>query len=408
VKKNWPYYIILLLVVVFLYRVSKSASGKQIDWAEDYTGSSKSPFGCYVMKDYLENMLESKVEEVDKTVYEKLNESGIHSGQNYVFINSEFSPSRQDVKELCRFVSTGNTVFISARDFGALSDTLNVRTGDPMIFDIAKDSITTFSGAVNSGSKFAEANLVNPNLRLTKNAGFDHTTYTVIFASVDTAKTTVLGTDGNDYANYVRVNFGRGQFLLHTLPDAFGNYYAADRSTSRYLFRSLSYLPDQPTFFDEHYKAGRFENMDSRRYILSEPALKLGYLIVIFAGLIALFFGGKRRQRPVPVVVPPSNSTLEFVEQVGTLYYRQGNHTDIVKKKINYFLESIRSRFFTQTNFFDDKFLERMENLSGAPKDQVRHLFATVDYLRNSPGCGEKDLKNLERLIWEFNQRSKR
>ena len=93
---------------------------------------------------------------------------------------------------------------------------------------------------------------------------------------------------------------------------------------------------------------------------------------------------------------------------MGVLYYNQGNHADIVRKKINYFLESIRSRFFTQTNIFDDKFLERMENLSGAPKDQVRHLFATVDYLRNSQGCGEKDLKNLDKLIWEFNKRSKR
>lgn len=406
-KKNWPYYLVLLLVVAFLYRVSQQAARKQIDWNENYTGKSKVPFGCYVARDFIGDLLTSDVEDVDKTIYVALVDSS-YRNTNYVFVNSDFSPSKEDINKLCEFVANGNTVLVSARTFGSLADTLKFYVGDPLMFDISKDSITTFGGAVSSGSKFAEANLVNPNLHLTKNAIFDHTTYTTVFVKVDTANTLVLGVNGEDHPNYIRVNFGKGQFLLHTFPDAFGNYYAADRPTSKYLFRVLSYLPDHPTFFDEHYKTGRRENDDSRRYVFSEPALKLGYVVVVVAGLIGLFFGGKRRQRPVPIVAPPTNSTLEFVEQVGVLYYRQGNHSDIVRKKINYFLESVRSRFFTQTNVFDDKFLERMENLSGTPKDMVRHLFAAIDYLRNTKGCSEKDLKNLDKLIWEFNQRSKR
>lgn len=406
-KKNWPYYLVLLLVVVFLYRVSQSASRKQIDWTENYTGKSTIPFGCFIVRDYLEDMMSAGVEDVDKTAYVNLVDTALR-GQNYIFINNYFEPTAQDIIQLCRFAGAGNTVMVSARSFGFLHDTLHFAVGDPMLYDIQSDSITTFGGAMNSGSAFVEANLVNPNLHLAKNAVFGKTTYATVFTMVDTVNTTVLGTNEGGHANFIRINYGKGQFLVHTLPDAFANYYAADKPTQRYLFRVLSYLPDQPTFFDEHYKTGRVEHKDSRRYLLSEPALKLAYLIVIIAGLIALFFGGKRRQRPVPVVAPPGNSTLEFVEQVGVLYYRQGNHADIIKKKINYFLESIRTRFYAQTIVFDDKFLERMENLSSVPKDQVRHLFATIDYLRNTPGAGERDLKKLEELIWQFNQRSKR
>lgn len=406
-KKNWPYYIVLLLVVAFLYRVSEKASRKQISWNENYTAASKIPFGCYVTRDYLDEIITAGVEEVDKTAYVHLVDSA-YKNKNYIFINSEFEPTAQDIIQLCRFAGAGNTVFVSARSFGFLQDTLHFYVGDPMLYYIQNDSINTIGGALNSGSAFVEANLIHPTLHLTKNAVYDRTTYGSVFTSFDTLKTTVLGVDASGAANYVKIPFGNGEFLLHTLPDAFANYYAADKPTQRYLFRALSYLPDRPTFFDEHYKVGRIQNEDTRRYLLSEPALKLGYIVVVIAGLIALFFGGKRRQRPVPVVTPPANSTLEFVEQVGVLYYRQGNHADIVKKKINYFLESVRTRFYTQTNVFDDKFLERMESLSGTPKDQVRHLFSTVDYLRNSQGAGERDLKNLEKLIREFNQRSKR
>lgn len=406
-KKNWPYYLVLLLVVAFLYRVSQKASRKQIDWSENYTGASKVPFGCFIVRDYLDDMITAGVEDVDKTAYVQLVDSAYRS-KNYVFINDHFQPTAQDIIQLCRFAGAGNTVMVSARSFGFLEDTLHFFVGDPLFFDIENDSINTFGGAVNSGSAFAEANLVNPNLHLNKNAVFGRTRYTSVFTRFDTTHTTILGVDAQGKANFIKVAFGNGQFLVHTLPDAFANYYAADKPTQRYLFRALSYLPDHETFFDEHYKSGRIQNRDTRRYLFSEPALKLGYLIVIIAGLIALFFGGKRRQRPVPVVTPPTNSTLEFVEQVGVLYYNQGNHADIIKKKINYFLESIRTRFYTQTNVFDDKFLERMESLSAVPKDQVRHLFATVDYLRTSQGAGERDLKNLEKLIREFNERSKR
>jgi hypothetical protein len=407
-KRNWPYILVLLLVVVFLVRVSKKDTQRTIRWDEDYTGSSKSPFGCYVVKDFLDEIVPAGVEDVDKTAYVQLTEQE-YSNHNYVFINSEFQFSAQDVIQLCKFAEKGNTVFISARDFGQfLEDTLKFRLDDPLMLKINQDSVTTLGGAVSSGSQNTEANLVNPSLHLSHNAVFDRTSYTTVFVRVDTAKTTVLGVDAGNFVNYIKVKFGKGQFLLHSLPDAFGNYYAADKRTSKYLFRALSYLPDQTTFFDEHYKVGYVQNRDSRRYVLSEPALKLAYLIVIIIGLIALFFGGKRRQRAVKVVAPPTNATLEFVEQIGVLYYRQGNHSDIVRKKINYFLESVRSRFFTQTNVFDEKFLERLHNLSGVPRDQVQHLFATIDYLRTTQGAGEKDLKNLEQLIWDFNQRSKR
>jgi hypothetical protein len=397
---------VLLLVVAFLYRVSKKESLKQISWKENYTSASKDPFGCYVVRDYLDELISAGVKEVDKTAYVHLVDSS-YKGKNYIFINSTFEPTAPDIYQLCQFVSAGNTVFVSAGYFGFLQDTLHLAVGDPLFYTM-NDSMATMKNAINNGSAFVEANLVNPNLKLAHNAVFDRTTYATVFVKLDTAHTTVLGVDANGETNFIKVSFGKGEFMLHTLPDAFANYYAADKPTQRYLLRALSYLPDRPTFFDEHYKIGRVQNTDPRKFVFSEPALKLSYLVLVIAGLIALFFGGKRRQRPVPVVAAPANSTLEFVEQVGVLYYRQGNHADIIKKKINYFLESIRTRFYTQTTTFDDKFLERMENLSAVPKDQVRHLFATIDFLRTSQGAGEKDLKNLEKLVREFNDRSKR
>lgn len=406
-KRNWPYILVLLLVVFMLFRMSRSSSRRQVIWSENYTWQSKNALGCYVTNDFIDAMMDGQTEIVDKTAYQLLADSQ-YVNSNYVFVNSDFNPSAQDVMQLCRFVSRGNNVMISARDFGFLKDTLKVIVTDPLYFDMYGDSTYTMGQLVDKGSRYLEANLVNPHLRLEKNARFDHTTFATVFASVDTAHTTLLGTDADSNANFIRVKMGNGSFYLHTLPDAFGNYYATDSATAQYMFRALSYLPKQHTFLDAHYKVGRVMNDDPRRYLLSDPALKLAYLVLIITGFLVLLFGGKRRQRPVPVLALPTNTTLEFVEQVGALYYRQGNHADIAHKKIAYFLESVRSRFYVPTQVFDERFLNRIESVSGLPQQEVRHLFSTIDYLRTTTGCSDKDLKNLEQLIRTFNQRSKR
>lgn len=406
-KKNWPYFLLLALVLFVLFRASQSNRNKHIDWRENYTSQSKAPFGTNVSRQFLEDLMNDSLTEVNKTAYVQLAGKKF-SKHNYIFVNDIFSPTATDVLQLCRFASEGNSVFISARSFGLLSDTLKVQTDDALFVDYDPDTNITVSTMMQNGTEFIEANLTSPTLHLKENAVFDHTQYGSVFAQFDTAHTLVLGTNGKKLANYVRIKMGKGEFLLHTVPDAFANYYAANRPTAKYLFGTLSYLPAQSTFLDAYYKTGRTENTDTRRYIMSEPALRLAYYILIIAGIIGLFFGGKRRQRPVPVLAPPTNSTLEFVEQVGVLYYRQGNHMDIAAKKINYFLESIRSRFYVQTTSFNDIFLERISNLSGIPKDKVHHLFATIDYLRTTAGCTEKDLRNLEELIRDFNKQSKR
>jgi hypothetical protein len=52
--------------------------------------------------------------------------------------------------------------------------------------------------------------------------------------------------------------------------------------------------------------------------------------------------------------------------------------------------------------------VERISNLSGVPKSEVDKLFRAINYLKENARASEADLKNLERAIWEFNQKSKR
>lgn len=404
-KRSWPYLILLVGVMVLIGYIAQQNSNQRINWEPNYRVDSKVPYGCYLASYYLETTLHGGLKYSDQTVYGELQDSTI-TGHNYVFINTNFSPSALDVFALCDFAANGNTVFISATEFGMLADTLHFQVRDPLTYHMQFD--TTLNAAIAYSQDTVRMNLVNPALTLQDPPAYDREYISYAFLRLKPQDVTILGIDRSGYPNYIRKKFGKGEFLLHCMPEAFVNYYAGKPENAKYVFGAFTYLPDQATIVDRHYKIGRVMNDDSRRFILSQPALKLAYYIVIIAGGIALLFGGKRRQRPVPVVQGFRNSTLDFVEQVGALYYRNSDHTNIIHKKINYFLESVRSRFFVSTVEIDQKLAERVTSLSGVPFLQVQKLFGMIKMLRAMEAHSDENLKALDSAIREFNKRSKR
>lgn len=405
-KKSWPYLILLIGVMALIGYISQKHAGRRINWEPSYRTDSKIPYGCALSTRYLETTMSKELKYVDQTIYTKLDADTNIVKSNYIFINDYLQASAQDAIALCRFASKGNTVFISSNTFGLLEDTLNFRVGDPFSEEFAKD--TTLNQLLAYTNDTVKMNLVNPNLIVFPAPVYDRSYYSPAFFRLRNPDITILGIDRSGYPNFIRIKFGDGQFLLHCMPEAFCNYYAAKPSNAKYIFGAFSYMPDQQTYVDQYYKAGRLVNDDTRRYVMSQPALKLAYYILIIAGVVALFFGGKRRQRPVPSLPGFRNSTLDFVEQVGALYYRQSNHSNIIHKKIAYFLESVRSRFYVTTTEIDDRLIERVTGLSGVPYQQVNQLFSMINTMRTISTHSDKDLKTLEATIRDFNKRSKR
>lgn len=405
-KSSWPYLLLLIGVMVLIGYISQKSASKRINWEVSYRTDSKIPYGCYVSTRFLETTMEDSLTFVNRSAYQQWESDTNVTGRNYVFINDYFNASAQDAISLCRFVERGNTVFISAGTFGMLSDTLKFKVDDPLYSEFAKDS--TLNDVMKYTSDTVKMNLINEDLMVHPAPAYERSYVSYAFFRLRGKNITILGVDRSGYPNFIRVKMGEGQFLLHCMPEAFTNFYAARRVNSQYVLGAFSYMPKQPTLVDQYYKVGKMMQDDTRRYVMSQPALKLAYYVLIIAGTIALLFGGKRRQRPVPTYTGLRNTTLDFVEQVGALYYRQSDHTNIVHKKIAYFLESIRSRFMVSTIEVDDRLIERVTALSGVPHQQVNHLFGMINQMKSYSGHSDKDLKALEAEIREFNKRSKR
>jgi hypothetical protein len=372
-------YLLILLVTITAYVLFEYYRPKPIDWQATYENDDKIPFGTQALFELLPDVMQpSAAKTVRLPVYNFLTETSLPSRSNYVLIGQEFNADRNDLKQLFAYVQRGNSVFISAYD---LPDSLGITLGyKAVVKDPAKADSTL------------RQNFVNPQIKKVGGYNFFHDDGRNFLRINKSEHITVLGRNARKEPIFIRVQYGKGQFFVHNLPLAFTNYYVLNQKTSDYAFKAFSYLPVQPTYWDEFQKQGRFNEDEQSifRYIRSQPALNWAYYLVIF-GII-------------PVVEPPQNTSLDFVQTIGRMYFQQGDHENLARKKIQYFLADIRERYGLNTTVLDKNFAEALAQKSGTPLDETAYLVRLLRDAQTSISLSEYNLITINQAMENFKQ----
>jgi len=406
-KGNKKYILILTLCFTALILLQIFIP-KPINWDLSYSKKAKIPYGTSALYSMLPVIFPSQsITDSKLPLYNTLKNKHLQN-HNYIIINNVFKPDTLDTRELLKFAAQGNTVFISANDFeGKFADTLKLETDN--FFDlenISKNDSALFSNIYKSHDT-VKINFSNPILKKTGHYAYYKGVEGSYLSSFDTTKSSVLGNNENKRINFIKYKIGKGQIFINTLPEVFSNYHFVNVNYS-YVYKALSYLPGQATIWDEYYKAGNDKSDSPLRVIFNNPLLLKAYYLLIFSLILFMIFGAKRKQRIIPVVEPFKNTTLQFVDIVGTLYYQTGNHKNIADKKIIYFLEFIRTTFQTKTTIYDDTFIKRIANLSGIEEQKVHDLFYYFSDISVKLSVTQQELLKLNGMIENFHKQSKR
>lgn len=400
-KGNRKYIIILGLCFVALITI-QLLSPKPINWSLSYTEKDKIPFGTSALYEMLPSLFpEQEITEKAIPLYNSLNKNN-YTNHNYIIINKELEIDKLDLRELINFVKNGNNVFIAANYFGQIfSDSLNINT-DNFFNDLGNPGTTIYN------IQPVQLNFTNPELKTTNGYVYEKGCKDSYFTSFDTSSTLALGNSDKKRINFISVKKGKGHLYLSTVPEAFSNYYFVNSMNNEYACKALSYLPIGAVTWDEYYKAGNRVKQSPFRVILSHPALTYAYYLLLLSLLIFMILGIKRKQRIIPVIEPLSNTTLQFVETVGSLYYQSGDHKNLADKKITYFLEYIRTKFHIKTTSYDAEFIDKISNLSGIEKEKVSALFNYFSEISAKQKITQQELLTLNKKIEEFHSLNKR
>jgi hypothetical protein len=347
-KKDWKY--ILFLSLIFgLYIVVQLNSKKQHSWFLSLDYTDKEPYGAYIVHALLPSLFAEGVRISPKTLYEL--KDSIKQQDNIFILAQQFDPQQEDLDVLLNLAEKGNSIFISAEKYGQkIKDTLRLTT-----------TYNFFSYASFNQSDSMYVTFANPSLQsgdtlyyktISLQNQFSYFPEDSVFAFTRTEKNEVIT---------LRIPWGNGQLFLNTTPAAFTNVYVL-RGNIDFVSKSLSPMPPTRLIWLENYQIGQRELSTPLRYILTNDPLSWAYYITVFSILFFMVFESKRKQRPIPVIKPLVNSTLEFTATIGNLYFQRGDHKNIIEKRIHFFFDYVRTHFYLSGS--EPDFVERLSKKS--------------------------------------------
>lgn len=391
-KKDWKY--ILYLTLAFgTVVVVKLISPKQYDWSVTYAHEDKDPYGTFGLNALLPSLFpDQTIAHSYETLYE-LKDSLKRNG-NILIISSSFSCQKEDTQSLLNYINAGGTAFISAQHFyGTFQDTLGFST---------RDNLWKQNNFLNQADS-AYIRFVNPRQDTTEHFSYRRDNLYNYFSYFDTTKTTVIARNDFEQPVSLLVRWGKGTIHLNCTPLAFTNIYLLAGKNHSFASASLSHLPVDDLLWTEYYHAGRMEASTPLRFILTNEPLSWAYYLTVLSLLIFMIFEMKRRQRIIPILDPPKNTTLEFVSTIGNLYYQRKEHKNIAEKKIVFLLEQIRSKYWLNTARMDEAFLIALTKKSGKPEEEVKALFRLIADIRKKTHISDLQLIVLNKQIEKFN-----
>lgn len=382
-NKTYKTYLTLFVLVIVALVFLQISKKKLIDWSLNFELDNKSPFGLFVFNQEADKLFKNKLQRISKSPYEFLSKDSVHESANYLII--EKNVTAEGWNKLLKQVDEGSNVFvISSRLPVYLSDTLKLYNYLSFVED----------GAV---LKINQKVFENDSVLLTKSF------YNSVMTDVEIESSEILGYEKRNnekLANFIKLKRGKGNLFVHTNPMPLTNYYLLKDNNYRYSQNIFSFLPDKKIYWFQESKLLDKATNSPLRFILQNQALRYAWYLSLLGLLLFVFFNAKRRQRVVPVIEPPVNSSVEFVKSIGNLYLQEGNVKDMANKKATYFLNKIRTDLMIETNKLDQDFAEKIQLKTGANLKDIEKVMPLIEKaIHPKAPVQEDELVELNKLL---------
>lgn len=435
----------LLLTTLLVFGCTDRPSTDGINWNVSLDKESKEPYGTYIAYNSLKYYFpEAKRIDLSKQFrFTNIDWEMMYPEEGkslLLLVGLDFFLSEQEVNQLLDFAGRGNDIVLFC---SALDEKLEKR----LKCNKARSSLeTTPLGIFYNGKQNQEVLTLLKNK--TDKYGYQGRTITNYFSLPDKSKGTVVKDTAEDsdtgsivnyiqqrggnydeeeyydedddeyyigepqilgYAeekpNIIKYEIGSGSFTIHAAPLVMSNYFLLQPGNTNYLDRFWAALQtDEPVahvYWSGYYRR-RAEGSDFGT-LWKYPSTRWALILAIITILLYVIFEGKRRQRIIPIIEQPENTSVSFVETVGELYYNKGNHANLAEKMTQHFLEWVRSNYYLNTNHINEQFAEQLILKSGLPPNMVKELVVKIQEVQmNAANVDEAYLYQLYTSIQKF------
>ena len=361
----------VLLLLALFWSLTEYKDVSTNVWRESYSFSDEQPQGLYIFKE-----LTTRFFKDIPTTTMGYPEDTINTNSLYIQFVPDYLEDRE-MDTLLSVASKGNDVFI-------ISDFLNDRLVDtlPYFFDDVNviDSSLSFNFldseiafATNIDFQFLDKEFKNKKPEYYYLMNGQDWESDLNYARVATPDSNLL---------MIEIPFGEGRIFYHVKKDLFYNHsYRQDRMFE-YTQKVFSHFDPQHIYLLSPYTVYSADDPTKTRnpleFIMSQPALKAAYYLLILGTLLYVFFSGKRKQKIIPVTVKNENTSLEYIDTVGQLFYQQNQHGKLVKHMKNIFHHKMQKKFFVAPDHPD--YVEVLAKKSKISETELQYV---IDRFKN-------------------------
>ncbi|WP_010523023.1 hypothetical protein [Aquimarina agarivorans] len=387
---------IVILVISVLLFLNRS---NEVDWSPTFIETETKPFDTKVFFDQLPNWFTFKPKQLYTTYYEYTElEDSTSLAKNitdhlYMSISNSYPIDNVSFESLLAQVGHGGHAFIATNVLPKfIQDSLGIKI-DYEEASFAQKKRTVYLEHQNDSLQYLQ--------KLTVRNRYIKNTLHVKSLGYFTNQ------QGDQRINFAGIPYKKGIFYVHTTPEIFTNYQMLASNNSNYINTVISYLPQHLNLvFDKNQKVDPELAKGPLSFILSKPALKWSwYLLLLGLGLF-LLFNAKRRQRAIPIIEPLKNTTTEFVHTVSSLHYEAEDYNGIIQKTIRYFLETIRNKYHLRTDNLDRVFVKKLAQKSNKPIEDIERLTAMLISMKSHTFSSKEPLMKLNKEIEGFYKKS--
>jgi hypothetical protein len=395
---------IVFFFILFLVSCSQE---KHTDWSVTFDKNSKEPFGCYIAFHILDDFFPDTKIQTGRNIFSEINKSLdkkylAESKKRISFVVCRsFNADSLEMDKITRYIKLGNTVCIFSENFSE-----NIFS----YFHLSYDRIQNPHSAM-----FTPHEDTIPNQETT--IFFNHKKYSYKYSGlpinygfkIDTSfheKYFFMGYSKSiDTPNALIRSEGDGNLIICRNPITMTNHFLLQHNNkdfASYFFSYFSENPNSVTWYSMYERQMKDDDNMDMFNLFKYPPLFYAFLTMLFLMLVYVLFEGKRRQREIPILADKTNSSLEFTETVGRLYYSKSDHKNLSEKMILHYLELVRSKHGLKTNKLDDEFIHLLSQKINQTESDTKSFVAYINYIRDSIDISEIDIKHLYHQLQKF------
>ncbi len=393
---------LLLLISLFIACKKKEDANALPDMRVTLASADTKPMGGKVFKTITDGQYEDlniqKNASPFNTWYRKyFNHYTGSTNDVYFLITPVLNAREKEAEEMLRFVKSGNTLFVATNKVSE-----------------------AFRQAFSLQPTRSDSMFITDNIGLADtHVGYDSLTFSYFFNplqnKLDTLHTFLhlpIAFNEKKEPTAIQVKMGKGELIMVTNAEALSNYFLLTRNNYTYALHLLSYVNDAPdaVYWDEFYHRNLFRQPEDSSVfdaILSVPALRWAFWLMVLLCAIAIITHMARRQRMIPVRIANKNTTVEFTQTIARLYYNQKDNRNIALKMIQHFLEYIRTQHYLPSQKLNPDFARILAGKTNTNLEKTEKLVAKMAAIQDGATVSDDLLLWLNREITELYNPSK-